>query len=237
METTAVMSPDAESIARSEELSAGELLRFAATFTIASAEEYTIGADRLKAVKAREKLIEEQRTELVKPLNATVKRINDLFRRPLELYSQAGASIKQKMLAYQQEEERNRRAEQARLNELARKEEERLRKLAETKAVKAEAKGQIERAEEIRESVPLISAPQAAPVEVPKVAGISTRQIWKAEVNDLSALIKAVAAGEVPPEALLPNTAYLGQTARALKSAMRWPGVRVWAEETLAAGR
>lgn len=225
---------EAETLARSAELRASELLATAEQVRIATVEEYEGAADWLKQIKARAKAIEEQRVELTKPLNATIKKINDLFRRPADLLQKAEASLKRGMLSYQQAEERKRLVEQERLRELARKEEERLRKLAEARAVTAEKKGDLERAEAIRENVPTIPVPVVAPVTVPKVAGMATRELWKCEVTDVMALVKAVAAGEVPSEAILPNDKYLGQTARALKSNLRWPGVRVWSEESLA---
>jgi len=236
METALTLSPEqAEHAAKEVEALASTLLATSQQMHIATVTDYEHAGDLLKQIKGRAKAIEEQRVELTKPINQALRKINDLFGRPLDLLKKAEAALKSSMLAYQQAQERKRREEELRLQELARKEEARLRKLAEAKAVKAEAKGETDKAEEIRESVQSIPVPTVQ-VETPKVAGISTRTIYRAEVFDLMALLNAVVAGVVPTEAILPNDKYLSQTARALKDAMKWPGVRVLSEDVLAAG-
>lgn len=85
-----------------------------------------------------------------------------------------------------------------------------------------------------------ISLVHVPAVEAPKAAGISTRQNWKAEVTNLNDLITAAAAGIArgdPTMAayLVADTKALGQVARALKNRARIPGVRVYAEESIAA--
>ena len=67
--------------------------------------------------------------------------------------------------------------------------------------------------------------------------GISMRETWAAEVTDLMQLVRAVAAGTVPINALMANMVFLGQQARSLKQAMRYPGVRAYPHNNLAAGR
>lgn len=64
------------------------------------------------------------------------------------------------------------------------------------------------------------------PVKVPKVEGLSTRTLWSAEVTDLMALVKAVAAGKVPIEALQPNMTVLNTLAVAARSTLAIPGVK-----------
>lgn len=91
-----------------------------------------------------------------------------------------------------------------------------------------------EKAQILQTTAAVISAP--IPVaEAPAATGISTRGVWKAEVSDLMALVKAVAAGDAPVTLLQANTTAINQTAKALKSAMNYPGIRVWQEQTLAA--
>ena len=70
-----------------------------------------------------------------------------------------------------------------------------------------------------------VFAPPAVVVEVPKVAGISFRVDWSAEVTDLSQLVLAVAEQRQSIGLLLPNQTALNQMARALKGSMRVPGV------------
>ena len=55
---------------------------------------------------------------------------------------------------------------------------------------------------------------------------MSFAESWSAEVDDLMALVVAVASRTQPITLLLPNTVALNQMARALKGAMALPGVR-----------
>lgn len=59
-----------------------------------------------------------------------------------------------------------------------------------------------------------------------RVEGVSYRDNWRAEVTDLLALVKAVAAGKITLDALMPNEVWLNVQARALKNSLAVPGVR-----------
>lgn len=121
----------------------------------------------------------------------------------------------------------------ARQAEAESRERQRLAELEEQAAADAarDAAEQVELAEIAPVTVPT--------VEAPKASGISTRHNWKAEVTDLHALITAAAAGIArndPTMAayLVADTKALGQVARALKNKARIPGVRIYAEESVA---
>lgn len=76
---------------------------------------------------------------------------------------------------------------------------------------------------------PMYSSPR-------RVAGISNRTTYGARVDNLLELIKAVAAGQAPIEAIQANTTFLGQQARAFKKAGQlYPGVTAFAEQGLSA--
>jgi hypothetical protein len=90
-------------------------------------------------------------------------------------------------------------------------------------------KGQADRVlNETPWSAPIVT-PRAA--YVPPVAGVSKpRDNWKAEVTDLMALVKAIAAGGpgAPPiQCLQANDVFLGQQARSMKNTLAYPGVKV----------
>ena len=68
---------------------------------------------------------------------------------------------------------------------------------------------------------------------VPKVEGLAHTEVWKFDVVDPEALVKAAAAGHVPITAVQPNTVFLGQMARSLKGLMSYPGVNVWSEKNV----
>ena len=79
-----------------------------------------------------------------------------------------------------------------------------------------------------------VFVPPAAVAPPPKAEGVSSRELWGAEVYDFPALVKAVAAGHVEPAVLLPNTTTLNGLARTLKSALNIPGVRAVAKRIMA---
>ena len=126
------------------------------------------------------------------------------------------------MKAWEDDQARIRRVEQARLEEEARKAAE---EAALAQAVALEANGHKAAAESVIAS-PVVAPAVYVPTNVPKGMGQFTKRTWGAEVTDLMALVKAVAAGTVPIQAIEANTVFLGQQARALKSALQYPGVR-----------
>ena len=72
--------------------------------------------------------------------------------------------------------------------------------------------------------VAVVAAPVAPTYQ--RAAGISKmRDNWSAELVDMKALVKAVAAGKVSYEYLLPNQVALNARAKADKSTMNIPGV------------
>lgn len=69
----------------------------------------------------------------------------------------------------------------------------------------------------------------------PKVAGVSTREVWSAEVTDKLALIQAVAAGEAPAELLEVSMVTANKLAKALKGGMNYAGLKAVCTQQMAA--
>jgi len=92
-------------------------------YAIATPEKYQIAALDLKAVKSKAKELTVMRQSLTKPLDESKSRLMDFFRRPLEILEKTEAVIKHAMANWQIDQENKRKIEQARLNEIARKEE------------------------------------------------------------------------------------------------------------------
>lgn len=112
-------------------------------------------------------------------------------------------------------------------------------KAAEVAEAAAAQREEAEEAAELAEVAPPVGAMVTA---APKAAGVATRQTWKAEVVSLAELVKgaaeALARGDDTLLAYLQADATaLGQVARSLKGRTRIPGVRVYAEESLAVRR
>lgn len=134
-----------------EVTAATRALSFAQQLAVTSPEELDLAATEVRLVKERWARLDDLRTSFVRPLNETVKRINQFFAVPLEALGKAELEIKRKMLAFTAEQERA--AEEARTK--ARQEAERIRLEAERRSrealEKAEAEGRRKHEEEMRQ--------------------------------------------------------------------------------------
>jgi hypothetical protein len=139
----------------------------------------------------------------------------DKYLKPVE---DASRSVKSLMSAYDAEQDRLRRAEEARLAELARKAEEEARL---QEAIALEAEGQKAEAEAV------LAEQVQAPVvilkrDTPKVEGGPVfRTIWKFRITDPQA---------IPREYLMADEVKIGQVVRALKSMANIPGGQAYEE-------
>ena len=237
---------------------AQQALAFIQTFEIDCQETYGLAADELRAIKARASAIEEQRTGITGPINKALKAINDLFRGPADLLSQAERTLKGKMLAWDQEQERiaaeaRRKAEEAAAAERKRLADEaaaRQREAEEQAAAAAAAaaagnaqaaqlaQAAAERAQAEAQTVAataqMIVAPVVA-VEKPKAAGISTSKKIDFEVTDLHALVKHIAERPELIALLRTDDVKLRAYVKGLGLAAALPGVRVFEDRVMSA--
>lgn len=98
------------------------------------------------------------------------------------------------------------------------------REAAEAEARALAEAGQLELAGVVEDQALQIVPPP--PSMAPRAAGMSVTETWHAEVVDWPAFLRGILDGTVPREAI-EVTPLLGRQARALKSELRWPGVRV----------
>src|SRR3972149_4868118 len=100
---------------------------------------------------------------------------------------------------------------------------------------KARAKGKAEKAVESREQAELREAPVVISA-APKIGGVSTREIWKAEVTDKMAFLKYVVEKRPDLAALVQlDQGGLNAQARSLKDALDLPGIKAVKESIIAA--
>lgn len=201
----------------------------AQNFKIATAPQFVEAGERLKAIMALKKKIAETFDPHIKrafEAHRSLVAEKKFHETPLQT---AEAFIKRGILGYQQAEETKRRELEAKAQEEARKEREKL----EARAAKAEAAGKTEKAEALQVAAASVITPIVAPT-TPKVAGISMRTTFRAEVVDKMELVKAVAAGTIPLNALDANMPFLNNQARAMKETLAYPGVKVVQETGIA---
>lgn len=127
-------------------------------------------------------------------------------------------SVKGLMNTYDAEQERIRKDEEKRLQEIARKiEEDRILQ----EAVQAEVSGDTKEANTIIET-PVYVPPVVIPKSVPKMTGGPVfRTIWKYRILNTSA---------IPRGYLIPDEIKIGQVVRALKRETSIPGIEVYEE-------
>ena len=233
---------------------ASAALEMVKAMEIDSQETYELAADELKSIKAKAKSLEDQRTAITKPINDALRGINALFKGPTDFLTQAEKVIKVKMLDFTTAQERLAAEERRRAEAAVRAEQERLAKEASAReaaaaeeAAKLIEQGDDEAAAEVQAQAAIeaatlsataavMTAPVAAPA-VAKVAGVSTRSVWKAECTDKAALVAFIATNPTFLNLLDVNASALNQLAKAMKETLQLPGVRVFEEKSLASGR
>lgn len=203
----------------------------AEAFKVTNATDYEEAAVALKAVKARQKELKELRESITRPMLTALEAARGLFRKPESVLDNAERLYKRAMADYDEQQEQQRREAQRKLDEEAERERRRLAQRAE----RAAAKGDVDKATALQERAAMTVAP-IIQQEAPAVAGIARRENWRAEVTDLGALVRGVAAGQVPLAAVEANRTFLNGQARALRAELRYPGVRAIHERTIASG-
>ena len=129
-------------------------------------------------------------------------------------------TVDRRLVEYTDEQERIRRAEEMRLQEIARRQEEE-RKLAE--AIALESQGEKKEAEAVMQE-PAYVPPVIIQKSVPKVQGVSYSERWK---------FRVVSEKLIPREYLMINMPKIGQVVRAMKSNTTIPGIAAYPEKSV----
>lgn len=238
-DTPAVEPQDmALAIAQEAEAAVGGLMAEVKKFAvITTAQQDAVAIDFCKAIKAKAKEINDKRDELVRPLNNHVDKINAMFKPQLVLLKNAEQSLKDSHTVFYLAQVKKADDEKKAAEKAAADEQARLKKAAEKSAEKAEAKGDVAKAEAIREAVPVVAAAAPATV-VPKIAGTSVKTTWKGEVVDKLAFVKAVAAGTIELDAVEPVQKFIDKAADVMHENLdtKWPGCRARKSTSVAVG-
>lgn len=124
---------------------AQRLVELAGDYKVTTAEHYTSAGADLVQVNGAIAHLEELRMGMTRPLDQAKKAIMEFFRGPAEKLERAKAQIKRAMISFDEEQERIRKEEQRRVDEVARKERERLAAIAAETERKAREKADEER--------------------------------------------------------------------------------------------
>jgi len=239
---------------------ADSLVTRAKALQIIDAESFELAGAFLQDLKDQQRRIEEFFEPDVQRAHAAWKGLTEKrasFVTPLKeaitiisaRYAQFAREAKAKADAERrQREEDARKAEQERLAEEARAREDEARKLAEqalaapsrdeAQIIEQQAEQLAQEATQLRVDAATVQAPvmHVAPVVSPP-KGTSVKANWTFRVDDKLALVKAIAAGQVSVEAIVPNDTYLRARAKADKDTVKIPGVTFYDAGSVAVRR
>ena len=169
------------------------LLDEAKSFTVVNDGQYEVAGGDLKRIKNKMRDLEEMRKNLTRPIDAAKKAVMDFFRKPEEYLRNAESAYKRAMLVYQDEQERQRKAEQDRIRELQRQEQERLAKEAE--AAERESRRLAEEAAKKEREAAAIKDGEARRIAEEEAARLRA----ESEQNQLTANAVIDQAASLPP--------------------------------------
>jgi uncharacterized protein YajQ (UPF0234 family) len=195
---------------------------------ITTPETFEIAGGYLKAIKALGKEVGDTFKPVIAKAHEAHKAALEAMGKHQAPLDDAERALKGKMTVYVEAERAKARAEQARLEAIERKriEDERI-----AEAQEMTESGRSDIADQMLDA-PVVVAPVKVQAEI-KLDGVHFSEKARADLVDLMALVKAVAAGTVPLEALSPNMPALNAWARAGREI---PGVKIIIE-TIAAAR
>lgn len=221
----AVQSPNTQQLSAQ----ADQFLQTARAIVVTDQASMEAAARYLTENKSEQRRLETERRGMVDPLNDVVKKINALYKPVTDMLQRAESIVKQAIGAYQQQEQRRIAAEHAAAEEAARKERARLAQ----QAARLEEKGKTEQAQaKLEQAASTVAAvPQSEPA---KVAGMTTRKVWKAEVTDPVLVCKLIADGVLPPTLVDFRAAELNRVASTWQNTREFAGLRIYSDVQVA---
>jgi hypothetical protein len=217
-----------------------DIVQRAQAIAIVDGGSYTQAGELLRTVKA----FQSDVTHYYKPRKEQAKAVHQQYcddeRDRLAPLLRAEAALKQGMKSFDDQQELLRQAEQRRLEEEARRRAE-ARQLEEAAALEMEGNAAND-PELLYQANELLTQPVETPLvtlakATPKVAGVTYRETWKGECVDLMRLVRHIAEHPEHVNLLQANTTAINQLARAQKSGLKLPGLRVLMDRDIAAGR
>jgi hypothetical protein len=201
---------------------ANKRLTHAQLFVINTDADYEAASDTLKDLTAFERMAESGMEQSLRPLNEAVKKIRGLWKPTCEIATKARTIMKRHISDYLAKKEAEQRKLQLLADERAAKERARL----EARAVKEDAKGNVDKAAAIAQQAALTVAPVVR-TELPKISGQSVREAWCFQIED---------ASQIPREFLAPDEVKIRKYVNAMKAEARIAGVRIYSEKRIASG-
>lgn len=234
---------------------ANDLSKEIDSLVIKDQPSYEEGSRLSKKVKDRIKTAENFQSKLLEPFKVGTKMVKDMFAPVLATLEVDKDIISDKLVAWDNEQERIRKEQEEKIRKEAEAEEARQKKIKEDQerqwrekeeakrkeAEELEAKGRKEEAEKARKEAEKASAKAEeraqekeqisvpAPVVAPtsqKPTGLHYQERWSGECIDLMALVKAVATGRASIMLLMANGPAINKQATATKNSLSIDGIK-----------
>ncbi len=190
---------------------------------VKDASSFIFAGENVKEITATKNAWTEYWEPLRVSARATLDAILEKKKGPFEALEKKAKDQRALMQKWSDEEERKRREAERIAQEKAKKEAD--------DAALAKAQALANSGNTAAAEIAIDNAPPPAPVHVrssvPKGFGAALRKYYYAEVTDVMALARAVLAGTVPAEAIIPNQPFLNKQADDKKEALAFPGVVV----------
>jgi hypothetical protein len=239
------ITPTAVTVPTAVDTEIGSYESAAQLLVVDSDEAYAASGELLLGIKDLRKEIADFFEPLIRKAHEAHRALTTARNEKELPLLRAEVAIKGKLDAYHREQLRLRQEEADRQRREA-EAEERARRDAEAAAMRAEAEALaksdpvqavdvLAAAEAIAETPVFVPTVAPAALAMPKVVGISHKESWEAEVVDLMALVRHVAAHPEHESLLTPNLTALRQMAKSLKSRLSIPGVRAYDKGGVAA--
>lgn len=218
IKTTALAFPDTTKITRQ----ADENLELAKEMLVLDEETYDIAAEFLSSLKGLQKEIDETFDPVIKAQHEAHKAALAAKARHYKPIEEAERLLKQKMVGFQDRQEKARLEEERQLRDEARRQEEEERSKRADDLIKAgKAEEALQLLEEPVETPALILPPVSRPTK-----GVSTRMVWKFKIVDETKL---------PREYLVPDQVKINRIVQAADGKIAIPGVEIFQERQIAA--
>ena len=189
----------------------------ATALVINSKESMTLADQFKRDIKTLIKAIDDTFKPLADKAFAAHRAITGKWKETKDPLIKADELITSKAKAYLRKVEEERQAEEIRLRDIARKEEEERRLI---EAIELEKEGNIEEAQAVI-SEPMNIVTPTVRADIPKVDGRLYRTTWKWKVVDKA---------KIPRDYLMPNDIMLNGIVRSLKGATNISGIQVYEE-------
>lgn len=202
---------------------ANELTAKASDLVIRTQADVDFAESALVEIASMVKVADAERREEKKPFDDQAKAVQDKWKPKIDRLNEAVSVLRKSLNFYIREQARREQLEQqAQAEEKARKEREKM----DSKADRLESQGKTEQAEATRMMTSTVAPNREAPKKA--TTSLSSRMVWKAEVTDMSAFLKAVADNQMMLNLIEVNQGALNKMVQALGSNFQMPGVRTY---------